>query len=148
MTVLDIIPNQGVDKGGNDVHVRGHNFPSSTSNTYKCMFGTDIVDGIWVARSHVICPAPKHSEGRVTLEISVDGIEYTNNKVFDFSIVFFCFKTTKEKNLISTFLLVDISFYFKVTFIFKQVKKTLYLAFLFLLLLLLRKSNSLFSVDV
>jgi hypothetical protein len=50
--------------------------------------------------------------------------------------------------LISTFLLVNISFYFKVTFIFKQVKKTLYLAFLFLLLLLLRKSNSLFSVDV
>jgi hypothetical protein len=25
-------------------------------------------------------------------------IEYTNNKVFDFSIVFFYFKTTKEKN--------------------------------------------------
>jgi hypothetical protein len=92
MTVLNIIPNQGVDKGGNDVHVRGHNFPSSTNNIYKCMFDTYIVDGIWVARNHVICPAPKHSEGHVTLEISVDGIEYTNNKVFILSIVFFYFE--------------------------------------------------------
>lgn len=79
LTVLNIIPNQGLDRGGNDVHVWGHNFPQS--DTYQCKFDTDVVNGVWVASMHVVCSAPKHAEGIVSLEISPDGIEFSNNKV-------------------------------------------------------------------
>ncbi|XP_071178471.1 uncharacterized protein [Mytilus edulis] len=79
LTVLNIIPNQGLDRGGNDVHVWGHNFPQS--DTYKCKFDTDVVNGEWVASIHVVCSAPKHAEGIVSLDISPDGIEFSNNKV-------------------------------------------------------------------
>ncbi|XP_052075239.1 uncharacterized protein LOC127712684 [Mytilus californianus] len=79
LTVLNVIPNQGLDRGGNDVHVWGHNFPQT--DTYKCKFDTDVVNGVWVASNHVVCSAPKHADGTVSLEISSDGIEFSNNQV-------------------------------------------------------------------
>ncbi|CAC5421095.1 unnamed protein product [Mytilus coruscus] len=79
LTVLNVIPNQGFDRGGNDVHVWGHNFPQT--DTYKCKFDTDVVNGVWVASNHVVCSVPKHADGTVSLEISSDGIEFSNNQV-------------------------------------------------------------------
>ncbi|KAH3691277.1 hypothetical protein DPMN_192027 [Dreissena polymorpha] len=80
VTVLDVIPHEGLDKGGNTVHAWGQNFPESTS--YSCKFGNIISNGTWKAWDHVICVAPKHPEGVVTVEISPDGVQFTNNKIF------------------------------------------------------------------
>ncbi|KAH3832132.1 hypothetical protein DPMN_105409 [Dreissena polymorpha] len=79
VTVLDVVPRQGIDKGGNTVHVWGHNFQESSS--YVCKFGNVISNGTWKAWDHVVCVAPKHPEGVVTVEISQDGVHFTNNKI-------------------------------------------------------------------
>jgi hypothetical protein len=79
--VLDIVPNLGLDKGGYLVHVWGHNFPKSSRGFYTCKFGTTETNGTWLAWNHVECQAPRMPEGVVSLEISPDGIEFTNDKV-------------------------------------------------------------------
>ena len=81
MMVLNIIPNQGVDKGSTSVHIRGHNFPETEDESYLCKFGSDVVAGTWVATDHVICLSPARPEGEVIVEISPNGTVYTNNKV-------------------------------------------------------------------
>lgn len=78
--VHSVIPNRGLDNGGNSVHVWGHNFPNS-SDSYQCKFGKVIVRGEWLALNHVVCQAPQHPEGMVDLEISSDGKEFTQNNV-------------------------------------------------------------------
>ena len=79
VTVLDVVPRQGIDNGGNTVHVWGHNFQENSS--YICKFGNVISNGTWKAWDHVVCVAPKYPEGVVTVEISPDGVLFTNNKV-------------------------------------------------------------------
>ena len=81
MKVLDVVPKMGSDKGGNPVHVWGHNFPNTSTGNYFCKFGTTQTNGTWLAWNHVECRAPKRAEGIVALEISPDGIEFTNDKV-------------------------------------------------------------------
>ncbi|XP_053379664.1 uncharacterized protein LOC128548542 isoform X2 [Mercenaria mercenaria] len=78
--VLEIIPSRGPEKGGNDVHVWGHNFLESLSGAYKCRFGDTKTDGKWLAWNHVLCTAPRLPEGEVTLEVSPDGSKFTNDR--------------------------------------------------------------------
>ena len=81
MNAINIIPNQGVDKGNTTVHVWGHNFPETSDNVYFCKFGSTIVSGTWKAWNHVVCLSPALPEGDVYLEVSPNGTDYTNNKV-------------------------------------------------------------------
>jgi hypothetical protein len=87
---LEIIPSSGPEKGGSDVHIWGHNFQETVNSTYKCRFGSIETDGKWLAKNHVVCIAPQQSEGEVTVEISTDGTEFTNDKVsFDACPIFY-----------------------------------------------------------
>ncbi|WAR18704.1 TEuncharacterized [Mya arenaria] len=79
--VLDIVPNQGLDKGGNSVHVWGHNFPETANHIYYCKFGITIANGTWIAWNHVVCVSPQNTEGSVMLEISPNGSKYTHDKL-------------------------------------------------------------------
>lgn len=79
--MLNVLPNEGSDKGGNLVHVRGHNFPQTINSSYVCRFGSVISNGTWLSNVHVICTAPQQQEGIVNLEISSDGKNFTNDKV-------------------------------------------------------------------
>ncbi|WAR18316.1 WIF1-like protein [Mya arenaria] len=79
MKVLQTLPSTGLDNGGYEVHIRGHNFPQS--NDYFCKFGRTVSNGTWIGRTHVICAVPKHVEGRVYIEVSKDGQDYTDDKV-------------------------------------------------------------------
>ena len=68
--------------GGNLIHVWGHNFPEAEPGSqYKCRFGSDVVDATREAWNHVTCQAPQHVAGDVILEVSQDGVEFTNNDV-------------------------------------------------------------------
>ena len=68
--------------GGTLIHVWGHNFPETPGeNQYKCKFGSDVVNATREAWNHVTCRAPQHVAGDVTLEVSPDGVDYTNNGV-------------------------------------------------------------------
>jgi hypothetical protein len=87
--VLQVLPNEGSDKGGNLVHVWGHNFPQTSNNMYTCKFGSSYSNGTWLDKGHVICIAPQRQEGVVFLEISPDGKNFTNDKV---SVLFLFFK--------------------------------------------------------
>ncbi|KAL3847722.1 hypothetical protein ACJMK2_018618 [Sinanodonta woodiana] len=78
---LNIIPSQGTDKGGNLVHVWGHNFPETQNKTYFCKFGTKVSNGTWIAWNHVVCTAPTLPSGDIILEISPNGTIYTYNKL-------------------------------------------------------------------
>ncbi|KAL3847724.1 hypothetical protein ACJMK2_018620 [Sinanodonta woodiana] len=78
---LNIIPSQGTDKGGNLVHVWGHNFPETQNKTYFCTFGTNVSNGTWIAWNHVVCTAPALPSGDIILEISPNGTTYTDNKL-------------------------------------------------------------------
>lgn len=81
MMALQVVPNEGSDKGGTVVHVWGHNFPEVIGNVYICKFGPEIVNGTWIAWNHVTCTAPQHEEGHVFLEVSPNGTHFTNTKV-------------------------------------------------------------------
>lgn len=81
---LQVVPNQGSDKGGTVVHVWGHNFPDLIGHIYICKFGSEKVNGTWKAWNHVTCSAPQHEEGSVFLEVSPNGTDFTNNKVKHF----------------------------------------------------------------
>ncbi|XP_076092310.1 uncharacterized protein LOC143063814 [Mytilus galloprovincialis] len=78
---LQVVPNQGSDKGGTVVHVWGHNFPDLLGHMYICKFGSERVNGTWKAWNHVMCTAPQHEEGNVFLEVSPNGTDFTNNKI-------------------------------------------------------------------
>ncbi|CAG2246407.1 unnamed protein product [Mytilus edulis] len=78
---LQVVPNQGSDKGGTVVHVWGHNFPDLLGHMYICKFGSERVNGTWKAWNHVMCTAPQHEEGSVFLEVSPNGTDFTNNKI-------------------------------------------------------------------
>ncbi|XP_052092546.1 uncharacterized protein LOC127729013 [Mytilus californianus] len=79
--VLQVVPNQGSDKGGTVVHVLGHNFPDLIGHMYICKFGSERVNGTWKAWNHVACTAPQHEGGSVFLEVSPNGTDFTNNKI-------------------------------------------------------------------
>ncbi|VDI49478.1 Hypothetical predicted protein [Mytilus galloprovincialis] len=81
ITALQVVPNQGSDKGGTVVHVWGHNFPDLTGHMYICKFGSERVNGTWKAWNHVTCTAPQHEEGSIFLEVSPNGTDFTNNKI-------------------------------------------------------------------
>ena len=71
--------------GGTLIHVWGHNFPEVQGKSqYKCKFDSDVVNATREALNHVTCRAPQHAAGDVILEISPDGVEYTNNDVSKF----------------------------------------------------------------
>ena len=78
---LNIVPNQGIDRGNTQVHVWGHNFPKTMDKHYFCKFGNDIVNGTWIAWNHILCIAPAHPEGGVIVEVSPNASDYTNNRV-------------------------------------------------------------------
>ena len=68
--------------GGTLIHVWGHNFPESPGNSqYTCKFRSVVVNATREAWNHVTCRAPQHVAYDVTLEVSPDGVEYTNNDV-------------------------------------------------------------------
>ena len=98
MMALTIMPDQGLDTGGNKVHVWGHNFPESSNHTYICKFGSTEVHGVWVALNHVVCIAPKHPEGSVIVELSADGLKYTNNQVPLMYSVIQCIRPSNNTN--------------------------------------------------
>lgn len=117
LTVLNVIPNQGLDKGENDVHVWGHNFPET--DTYYCKFDTDVVNGVWVAWNHVVCSAPRHADGIVSIEISPDGLEYSNNKVILFRHLIYTLTQVFKEKLYPT-VITMVSFMF-VTYMFIKI---------------------------
>ena len=71
--------------GGTLIHVWGHNLPEIQGNSqYTCKFGSEVVNATREAWNHVTCRAPQHVAGDVILEVSPDGVEYTNNDVRKF----------------------------------------------------------------
>ncbi|XP_046567358.1 uncharacterized protein LOC124275747 [Haliotis rubra] len=80
-TVLSVSPDAGPDVGGTPVHIRGHNFKFSNTSNYKCKFGSVTVAAQRVNGQHFTCISPTLSQRTVHVEISSDGVHFTNNKV-------------------------------------------------------------------
>ena len=79
ISIIILLPRMA---GGAVIHVWGHNFPEALGDSqYKCQFGSDVVNATREAWNHVTCQAPQHVAGDVILEVSPDGVEYTNNDV-------------------------------------------------------------------
>ena len=82
MTALTVSPSAGPDIGGTNVTIHGHNFPETANQTFYCRFGDVFVIGKWESVRLVTCATPPHIEGVVTVSISPNNTEYTNNKVY------------------------------------------------------------------
>ncbi|CAG2246401.1 unnamed protein product [Mytilus edulis] len=82
ITVLQVVPNQGSDKGGTVVHVWGHNFPDLTGHIYICKFGSEresMEHGKLGTMSRVLHHSTK--KGSIFLDVSPNGTDFTNNKI-------------------------------------------------------------------
>lgn len=80
--VKKVSPNVGLTRGGEKVVIEGINFLSSQ---IKCRFGSTDMNGQFVSDKEIHCFTPPHAPGPVSLEISFDGHNFTqDNVIFTF----------------------------------------------------------------
>lgn len=83
--VEDVKPRRVLETGQVPVFVRGFNFFNTT--TLACRFGTIVVSGTFYTPELLVCMAPSHSAqsrllrqvGRLSLEVSINGLDYTDS---------------------------------------------------------------------
>jgi len=80
MQVMDLNPLSGQVDGGDLIQVLGNNFIDSQD--LSCRFGLRrIVPAVYKTSTKVTCFSPSRNRGNVTLEISIDGLDFTTNGV-------------------------------------------------------------------
>ena len=77
--VLSIRPQSGSMNGGTKVFINGTNFNST--GTFKCAFGDRVVEAEFVSSSSITCISPSGHVGRVSVEVTSNGVDYTTNFV-------------------------------------------------------------------
>lgn len=80
-TVKKISPLSASSAGGDEIIVMGENFASTES--LRCRFGDKITaskQAVFVSNTTVVCVAPNHPSGFVTLEVSLNGVDFTPNQ--------------------------------------------------------------------
>ena len=77
--VLSIRPQSGSMNGGTKVFINGTNFNST--GTFKCAFGDRVVEAEFVSPSSITCISPSGHVGRVSVEVTSNGVDYTTNFV-------------------------------------------------------------------
>ena len=83
---MSVWPNHGNVMGGTNVTVVGVGFDIASANTsVVCLFGGKQGThsaGLIVSGSHILCTAPAHAAGVVTLDISMNGgLDFTDSGV-------------------------------------------------------------------
>jgi hypothetical protein len=71
--VTSIYPYSGSVIGGTPVTIRGWNFEPHCPSKFLCRFGDKIVQAKYYTSSSIICVAPCHTQGFVSVEVSNDG---------------------------------------------------------------------------
>jgi hypothetical protein len=89
LKLTKIFPHSGSFGGGTKVWVHGANFMSDRAHgcTPKCRFGTSVVEAELVNSVLMICVSPPHymSEGQVELDVTMNGVDFSSNKLlFDY----------------------------------------------------------------
>jgi hypothetical protein len=79
VTVYRVEPPLGPSEGGALVRIIGSGFLPSFET--QCRFGGITVPATWVDSTIVMCTAPKHNAGTVPLEITVNGLDFTDNSL-------------------------------------------------------------------
>ncbi|KAL9189515.1 hypothetical protein ACHAXT_009190 [Thalassiosira profunda] len=76
-TIHSMFPAQGSVNGGTEVHVFGSNmFPSITSDTASCIFGSVTVPALVLSNEELTCVSPPHSNERpVFFAVSLNGVD-------------------------------------------------------------------------
>ena len=78
--IVSLNPSIGDIRGSTRVLVEGRHFVNN--HPLRCRFGTKSSPGIFISSSHVMCTSPSQIEANdVRLEITVNGIDYTDSKV-------------------------------------------------------------------
>lgn len=82
-TVTALWPLSGSIDGGTTVRVQGTGFVDSSATTVFCKFGDDIVSAdVVLDHTSVKCTSPpREYTGKVTVEISTNGLDWTSNSV-------------------------------------------------------------------
>ena len=79
--VLKVTPAKGAAEGGTFVNVTGTDFSvRSWYHRYMyCRFNVTTVEATWVSSNEMHCYAPQHAKGVVSVEISMNNQQYTND---------------------------------------------------------------------
>jgi hypothetical protein len=79
VTITALEPASGVVLGGTSVRVIGQGLVFTSKLT--CRFGMVVVSAAYVSRTEVRCESPPHREGSVSVEVSINGVDFSANKV-------------------------------------------------------------------
>ena len=91
LSVSHISPKSGAVEGGTVIFIHGNHFIKVGEKLLQCRFGNgnavSVVPGIYLSKTVVRCITPLHSKGRVPVEISTNGVDFTNNGVqFEYQV--------------------------------------------------------------
>ena len=85
LKVTGVVPRSGVDMGSTPVFVMGSSFVNSTS--LSCRFGKKAISGIYLTDSTVLCISPPQPTSNVFLEVSNNGLDYTDDRfIFHYDV--------------------------------------------------------------
>lgn len=83
VNVAVLAPKSGSTSGGTRVLVHGSNFVET--GVQKCRFGHSVVDAEFLNAGQLVCVSPPQAEGRVPLEVSLNGVDYSfSNAEFEY----------------------------------------------------------------
>ena len=83
ISVSSARPSMGPVAGGTHVTIHGTGFYTGDGASPLCLFGTKSVPMRYVSETEMNCTAPA-GEGRVTLQITLNGVDYPNQEGFTF----------------------------------------------------------------
>jgi hypothetical protein len=78
--VVGIVPNNGLESGHLPVFFLGSNFQNS-SGILECKFGSYTISAVFISDSLLMCTSPPHPSGAVTVEVTVDGVTWSNSRL-------------------------------------------------------------------
>ena len=84
MQITDLVPALGPTTGGTLVSLTGTNFVSPTVHpdaSLVCTFGSSMVPATYVSSTSINCIAPVHAAGGVTVSLSANAVDFTQNSV-------------------------------------------------------------------
>ena len=91
--ISHLTPKNGPVEGGTAIFIHGNNFVASSglSSGPWCRFGTvtdvQMILGIFLSSNTVRCITPMHAKGRVPIEITTNGVDFTSNGIqFEYEV--------------------------------------------------------------
>ncbi len=78
--VIGMVPNNGLESGQLPVFILGNNFQNS-SESLACKFGSYSNSAIFISNSVLMCIAPPHPSGAVTVEVTVNGVIWSKSRL-------------------------------------------------------------------